>query len=210
MKFTEEKIQDVLAEELAQRGHLCILPNTFAVERANESDLVSVTKNRYVWTYEIKISRSDFKADMKKYRHRRFREPEMYPHYKRPNRFYYAVPEGLVEDYAVPEYAGLIWIVPSKKNDTCSVKTVKTAPLLHKEELPYRTLMSMCQIATYRYWQLSRNQKLRDMQNTVKHIRAMRDEAIKWLSKAEIDKKNIRSHLDFAKHALKRKEWEVW
>lgn len=44
-----------------------------------------------------------------------------------PNRFYYAVPEGLIVPEEVPHYAGLIYVKP-----TGGIKKVKNAPLLHK------------------------------------------------------------------------------
>jgi len=47
-------------------------------------------------------------------------------YYKRPNYFYYAVPEGLVSDSEVPRYAGLVYIL-----DDGTISTIKKAPRLH-------------------------------------------------------------------------------
>lgn len=49
--------------------------------------------------------------------------------YKRPNYFYYAVPQDLVSVDEIPEYAGLIYIT-----EYGSLRTVKKAPILHKEK----------------------------------------------------------------------------
>lgn len=43
------------------------------------------------------------------------------------NRFFFAVPEGLVSVDEIPEYAGLIYV-----DENGSARKVKDAPLLHK------------------------------------------------------------------------------
>ena len=43
-----------------------------------------------------------------------------------PNRFYYAVPDGLIKKEEVPDYAGLIYVSDGK------AVTIKEAPFLHK------------------------------------------------------------------------------
>lgn len=48
---------------------------------------------------------------------------------KKPNYFYYVVPENMITAEDVPEYAGLIYVT-----DYGWLKTVKKAPLLHKEK----------------------------------------------------------------------------
>ncbi|MEE9408203.1 MAG: hypothetical protein V3V28_09025 [Polaribacter sp.] len=48
---------------------------------------------------------------------------------KVPNKFYYAVPEGLISKEEVPIYAGLLYI-----NEN-SIKEIKKAPFIHKEKL---------------------------------------------------------------------------
>lgn len=48
---------------------------------------------------------------------------------KKPNYFYYVVPENMITADDVPEYAGLIYVT-----DDGWLKTVKKAPLLHKEK----------------------------------------------------------------------------
>lgn len=48
---------------------------------------------------------------------------------KKPNYFYYVVPENMITADDVPEYAGLIYVT-----EDGWLKTVKKAPLLHKEK----------------------------------------------------------------------------
>lgn len=53
-----------------------------------------------------------------------------------PNRFFYAVPEGLIKKEEVPAYAGLIYI-----HDRYSVEIVKDAPFLHKRKLDLKGVL---------------------------------------------------------------------
>lgn len=53
----------------------------------------------------------------------------------RPNKFVFAVPEGLVDASEVPDYAGLMYIKPSSKRDyihSDDCQYVKQPPVLHK------------------------------------------------------------------------------
>lgn len=50
-------------------------------------------------------------------------------HYKRPNYFYYAVPDGLIDVSEVPQYAGLIYV-----RELGGFTIVKKAPKLHEEK----------------------------------------------------------------------------
>ena len=59
---------------------------------------------------------------------------------KKPNFFYYAVPEGLIDETEVPEYAGLIYVLPEGEKKTRGGEwcdgfyIVKKAPKLHNEK----------------------------------------------------------------------------
>ena len=135
---------------------------------SSESDKLIWTKSGYIYEFEIKISRSDFKNDFK---HKKDKHiilkgptdeeqlmPSFYESYewnkhlyksideckarleptdqyyianhRKPNFFYYAVPDGLIKEEEVPEYAGLIYI----PEDNESMRIIKKAPQLHKEK----------------------------------------------------------------------------
>ena len=137
-----------------------------------ESDKLIWTKTGYIYEFEIKISRADFKNDFKhkKDKHiilkgptkeERFM-PSFYQSYewnkhlyksiddckerikpgdnylieshKKPNYFYYAVPEGLIQPEEVPEYAGLIYILKEYRYEQQSYVVAKKAPCLHKQK----------------------------------------------------------------------------
>lgn len=93
-----------------------------------ESDYLALTKSGYWYEVEVKISRSDFKADFKKEeKHKTLQSVNEKPC---PNYYYYAVPEGLVSADEVPDYAGLIYI-----GKHGYIQTMKGAPMLHKVKL---------------------------------------------------------------------------
>ena len=135
-KWTEELIVDKL------RWHF-ISPSTvryhlnglYTFSHTWESDYLALTKSGYLYEGEVKVSRSDFKADFKKeQKHTLLRESyekiEGLEGKLRPHYFFYAVPEGLVSEDEVPEYAGLIYMVEHFPY----YKWIKQAPLLHKEK----------------------------------------------------------------------------
>jgi hypothetical protein len=139
---TEALIQRLLFQDLVDKGHGHIAPNCCAL--GNEADLLSITQAGFVNEYEIKISRSDFKADKKKiHKHRRYMNAndEFTTQRTRqqliPSVFYYVVPAGMVELSEVPHYAGLIEVkaVEPRRNSLPFVLVVtKKAPRLHKEK----------------------------------------------------------------------------
>lgn len=135
-----------------------------------ESDKLIWIKSGYIYEFEIKISRADFKNDFK---HKKEKHiilngttdeeqlmPRFYENYernkhlyadiedckarlkptdsyyianhKKPNYFYYAVPEGMIHPEEVPPYAGLIWILKEYRYVQQSFIIVKQAPQLHK------------------------------------------------------------------------------
>lgn len=121
-----------------------------------ETDLLVVKRDGYIYDVEIKVSRSDFFNDMKKFRKHciiengHFSYPHLHssaetgermmheantpiPTKDRPNRFYFAVPENLISISDVPSYAGLFFVMPDG-----TVKKVKEAKLLHRELIDYR------------------------------------------------------------------------
>ena len=112
-----------------------------------ESDWLSFLDSGYCWEIEIKVSRSDFLADFKKEKYRRFENcrankllatkkivgGKLVSHLKYvhsdncPNKFWYAVPKGLISVDEIPEYAGLIYI-------SDEIEIVKSAKFLHKKK----------------------------------------------------------------------------
>src|SRR5688500_4528407 len=95
--WTERTIQNALYCHCAIKRHELIVPNSGLF--GWESDLISVTKAGFIYEFEIKITRSDFRADAKKTRTGFMVNPER-TRWGRPasraNYFYYVTPPGLV------------------------------------------------------------------------------------------------------------------
>lgn len=125
MDYTEQSILEILNRDFLSQPKYTI-NNLYVFSW--ESDYLALTKSGYWYEVEVKISRSDFKADFKKTKKHQTLKREN--NGKCPNYFYYAVPEGLISVDEVPEYAGLIYITQYGQ-----LKTAKIAPVLHKEKL---------------------------------------------------------------------------
>ena len=169
-KFSEGFIQEALEKYFALNSVRYFMDNLFVFRW--ESDKLIETKTGYIYEFEIKISKDDFKNDFKnkvdkhvilgwkkdsgqvylpsfleecqkmEERAKSARYPNYYLTYrqanekyfrierfKRPNKFYYAVPEGLVEPEEVPAYAGLIWVTSNG-----GLIEKKKAPYIHKDK----------------------------------------------------------------------------
>lgn len=90
-----------------------------------EMDVLTINKNNYLTEYEVKISRSDFKADKKK---RKWQWYESRIESMISNYFYYVCPADLIKEQDVPDFAGLIYVTAE------GLEEVKKAPLLHREK----------------------------------------------------------------------------
>lgn len=108
IEWNEYKIQKALkAHFLSQSSKKYELCNLFVYDW--ESDYLAITRSDIAYECEIKISRQDFINDSKKHnKHLIISEGKM--PYERPNYFYYAVPEGLIDVDEVPQHAGLIYV----------------------------------------------------------------------------------------------------
>lgn len=124
MEETEGTIQAKLFSRFSNQKHRFI--STMFFKTREICDFLYFTFSGYTVEVEIKISRSDFLADFKKPKHNLLKlKPKDYEK-SVANRFYFAVPEGLITKEEVPDYAGLIYV----KKYRCEV--VKKAPLNHK------------------------------------------------------------------------------
>lgn len=206
--MTEKLIQKALFRKFI--SHQYRFTNVYFFE--NESDFLSFLPNGYCYEIEIKISRSDFKADFKKIKHQihsqnsngkkyyidrtgntRMMNPswefcrdfpelviaEEYRSWNRrnyhemdirlsfipysrvefraventklPNKFFYAVPAGLVSKEEVPEYAGLLYV-----NEDLTVTKVKDSKFIHRDSLSANKLFNK----TYSAYERELSQKL--------------------------------------------------
>lgn len=168
MKYNAKFIDTALRNYYDSQA-LYMVSNIYAFGNGyQETDfLVVKTNNKYCYDIEIKVSVSDFKADFKKTVKHDILENGGYKKThkksviqngkrklvpagklikvdKRPNRFYFAVPEGLISPDDVPDYAGLLYVSKSGK-----VTKVKEGKLLHKKKLNIEKML--CR-KFYFYW----------------------------------------------------------
>lgn len=126
------RIESALVMSLYQKGHSPITTK-FTGGGLGECDVISVSKSDFIYEYEIKTSRSDFKRDFIKEKHQHIlnenftalRAGEQL--YLVCNYFHFVVPKDLITEDEVPVYAGLIYL-----NEDFSFSVIKKAPLLHK------------------------------------------------------------------------------
>lgn len=162
-RFTEEYIQRKLNGFFAMSTQKYVLENLYVFKW--ESDKFIETRSGLIYEFEIKVSRSDYKNDFKHKQDKHVilegkeehipsyeKYKKRFAHYggdisdkhyrtenfKKPNYFYYAVPEGMIDASEVPSYAGLVYVLPEGKRETndgnrCStgIYVVKQAPKLH-------------------------------------------------------------------------------
>ena len=149
--LTTIDIEVAVAKHLNYRQHL-IVPNVFwGMGFNHELDLAVITKARYLWEVEIKVSKSDLKADLLK-RHQHFNILI--------SRLYFAIPEALLDFMElIPERAGIFVVSaapPLYKNwPKISVKEVRKAKI-NKSAKPLneKQMQKMYHLAAMRIWRL--------------------------------------------------------
>lgn len=125
-----DKIKYELMRFVESHAYDCIIPNFFV--DGYEMDLFVLKKSGVLVEYEIKISRADFFNDFKKgTKHQRMVEKKC-----AANKFFFVVPEGLVQPNEVPDYAGLVYFYGGRR-----MGVIKNADTLHKERYPGRELL---------------------------------------------------------------------
>jgi hypothetical protein len=107
-----------------------------------EIDVLSLNKNGYLTEFEVKISRSDFKADSKK---KKWQWYEKRIENMISNYFYYTCPTGLILDTEIPNFAGLIYVSNN------GLQVIRKAPLLHKKKHDkVKVLSKFCRVMSER------------------------------------------------------------
>jgi hypothetical protein len=119
-----KEIQKIICVAEVLKRNLCC-ENVKSFFSNWECDVLSLNHSGYLTEYEVKISKSDFKADFKKRKMFFFKTDEF--NWRKPNKFYYVMPFGMVSVDQIPAHAGLIFINNGK------IEIKKTAPFIHKD-----------------------------------------------------------------------------
>jgi len=139
MKVDANIIQKELMQFVRSGSSDMVIPNCHL--GFYEMDVVKIARSGYITEYEIKMSRSDFKADFKKGLRSGQKHEKLKCGDGKANRFYFVVPVDLVSVDEVPDHCGLIYF----SNGHLSV--VKNDKLLHK-----RKFDEWSHLATKMYW----------------------------------------------------------
>lgn len=146
-----KNIEASLVMHLYEKQHSPITTH-FTGYGLSECDVISISKSNYIYEHEVKISRSDFKADFKKEKHKLMTERKSIKErlikennqmvrdiwYLTSNYFYFVVPDGLISIEEIPEYAGLIYV-----SENLEFNIIKKAPLIHKEKASSRFIRQL-------------------------------------------------------------------
>lgn len=108
-KYSEKDILNILNQYFFAKSSIKYLINNLYVF-SWESDYLALTKSGLFYEIEVKISRNDFKNDFKKTKKHMILENNNDLAIHKPNFFYYAVPENLIHESEIPDYAGLIYV----------------------------------------------------------------------------------------------------
>ena len=104
MSLTKE-IQMAVGKMQVLKSHYPVVENLARALCGYEMDVVSFSKSGYLYEFEVKISRADFKADAKK------GKMEVYGVDNRvsPNYFSYVCPDGMIKPEEIDSRAGLFY-----------------------------------------------------------------------------------------------------
>ena len=172
IKHTEKTIQTALEKRFDSNNIKYTVSNLYLFRHNWETDFLVVQKSGYCYEIEIKISRSDFLNDFKKvdkhsimnegtYMVKKYKyhtdpvtKKRISEHYHaptewkfKPNKFYYCVPENLIQKEEVPDYAGLMYVTKYG-----AITTIKEPKFIHKEKLDLQK--PLCD-KFYYYWKNS-------------------------------------------------------
>ena len=129
-EYTEKNIQKILNMYYLTRSSCKYITNNLYI-LGHESDYLAITRSGLIHEIEIKISRNDYKNDFKNKKEKHLLlESKETNSIKKPDYFYYAVPNKMIDVNEVPEYAGLIYIIDVFPY----VVIAKKAPRLKKEK----------------------------------------------------------------------------
>ena len=149
-------IQAAVYRYFYQKNHQVNAANIYYHKRW-ESDFLSMSKAGYLHEVEIKLTKSDYKADFKKKRktyggkegkskHAQIESGALVSY------FWFAMPEGLVELEEVPEYAGVIYVRKSK--GLLTLHPARPAPKLNKNPIGAEGIRRILQKTTWKFWDM--------------------------------------------------------
>lgn len=162
-KPTVREIQKCIYSLYKTKGYKYFSSNSFGLGEF-EVDFVGVhPENMFCVEFEIKMTKSDFRADFKKKNKHELLKKGLWP----VNQFFFVAPRGVLSSKDIPRHLGLITVdkIPMyrdivKKNYTRSVKYYKydiaiekKAKVLHQRELPSHLLVDLLTSVMNKYFE---------------------------------------------------------
>jgi hypothetical protein len=163
--MTERDIQNAIFRD-HNTSHVLICPN-YTPAGWHECDVFAVTKAGYMTEWEIKLTKADFKKDSKKTetetyltrlnesrgiqrktKHDRLAAADIMG----PSRFFYVLPEGVIDDQDVPMWAGIIRASSNPKSGRVHLNKTREAPRLHKQTISQLVSDKVRGVFYWRLW----------------------------------------------------------
>jgi hypothetical protein len=141
--ISASQIELAIAKYFNPRQNL-IVPNVWWGLGFNyELDLVVLTKCGYAYEVEIKVSRQDIKADLKK----------LHQHSsKRISRLYFAVPDKLSDDENIPQDAGILSV--TFNNGKYVVRKIRESKRRDAKMFTDKEKLKLAELGAMRIWKL--------------------------------------------------------
>lgn len=134
-----------------------------------ESDYVKVSKSGYIYEYEIKMSKEDFKKDFEKqyvkFSYNPFKEEVKNKHGMIANNesglkgFSFVVPENLISVNDIPAYSGLYYIC--KEGNRFNTNCIKEPPKLDGKKIEEKKLNYLLMKVYYKHAEVKRMERLK-------------------------------------------------
>lgn len=135
-----KEIQNAICKAEIQKDNL--VAENFNYFFTGELDVISVNRSGYVSEFEVKVSRSDFKADAKK---RKWQYFDTLIGRAIPNYFTYVCPEGMIKPEELKPYMGLIYYTEGQ------LTIIKRPVLIHKYKHDIiKLLTKLCRVNNWK------------------------------------------------------------
>lgn len=218
IKYSEESIQRALRYNFLSPSSV-----KYFTENLNifdwESDVVKFTKSGYVYEFEIKISKADFKNDFKHKKKKHLLLEDSNNEIKnRPNYFYYVVPYGLISVEDVPEYAGLLYINSTTVGNGAPHHhfiEVKKAPSLHKNKFDFENSNLMDKFYyNYIHWKQKHEADMENYKSLLEEVRTCEGKTYNYTLPQAVERikeleKNIQNYLERSEEYKKLAQEEI-
>ena len=174
--MTTNQIEVALMYHFGRNTDKTMLNNVTNMHRCLdfETDMLLLSGNNYATGFEIKISKSDLKNDLKKCQYTGYKncymEKTAIDHYRHFKYFNYAVPEKLVEETlnTIHDFCGVYAFYKDEKYKLLQYKEIRKPILLNNYKWSEKEVNNIYRLSTFRIYGLMRkNLMLQNKINTL-------------------------------------------